>query len=95
MKNYDQSVDINHNPNLSDNLDHPYRILIIDGLTSGKTNPFLSLRRKHKRPDIEKIYLYVKHQLLINSIEKLVIKKLKNPRTFIEYSKKLMMCRKT
>ena len=31
MKNYDQSVEINHNPNLSYIPDHPYIMLIIDG----------------------------------------------------------------
>ena len=29
MKNYDQSVEINHNPNWPYVSDHPYRILII------------------------------------------------------------------
>ena len=43
MKNYDQSVEINHNPNWPSILDHPYRILIIGGLGSGKTNVLLSL----------------------------------------------------
>ena len=38
MKNYDQSVEINHYPNWSYILDHPYRILIIGGSGSGKTN---------------------------------------------------------
>ena len=31
MKNYDQSIEINHNPNWSYIPDHPYGILIIDG----------------------------------------------------------------
>ena len=31
MKNYDQSVKINHNSNWPYILDHPYRILIIGG----------------------------------------------------------------
>ena len=50
---------------------------------------------KHQRPDIDKIYLYVKdpfeskYQLLINEIEKLGIKKLKNPKAFIDYSQKI------
>ena len=30
-KNYDQSVEINHNPKFSYIPDHPYRILIIAG----------------------------------------------------------------
>ena len=36
MKNYDQSVEINHNSNWRSILDHPYRILIIGGSGSGK-----------------------------------------------------------
>ena len=36
MKNYDQSVEINHNLNWFDVPDHPYRILIIGGSGSGK-----------------------------------------------------------
>ena len=31
MKNYDESVGINHNPNWPYISDHPYRILITDG----------------------------------------------------------------
>ena len=73
MKNYDQSVEINHNPNWSYILDHPYRILIIGG------SELLNLI-KHQRPDIDKRYLYVKdpfeskYQLLINGREKVGIK---------------------
>ena len=37
MKNYDRSVQINHNPNWSYISDHSYRILIIGGSGSGKT----------------------------------------------------------
>ena len=50
MKNYDQSVEINHNPNLSYIPEHPYRILIIGGSGSGKANVLLNLI-KHIRPD--------------------------------------------
>ena len=56
MKNYDESVEINHNPNWSDILGHPYRILIIGGLKSRKTNVLLNLIQ-HQQPDIDKIYL--------------------------------------
>ena len=79
MKNYDQSVKINHNPNWPYIPDHPYRILIIGGSGSGKTNVLLNLI-KHQRPDIDKIYLYVKdpfeskYQLLINGREKVDFK---------------------
>ena len=71
MKNYDQSVYINHNPNWPYISDNPCRILIIGGSGSGKTNVLQNFI-KHKPPDIDKIYLYVKnkfeskYQLLIN-----------------------------
>ena len=38
IKNYDQSVDINHNPNWFYILDHHHKILIIGGSGSGKTD---------------------------------------------------------
>ena len=38
MKNYDQSVEIDHNPNWLHIPDHLYRILIVDDSGSGKTN---------------------------------------------------------
>ena len=50
--------------------DHPYRILIIGGSGSGKTNVLLNLIEK--QAGIDKIYLYakdpceVKYQYLIN-----------------------------
>ena len=83
MKNYDQSFEINHNPNWSYIPNHPYRILIIGGSRSGKTNVLLNLI-KHQRPDIDKIYFYVKdpfkskYQFLINRREKVGIENLKN-----------------
>ena len=43
MKNYDQLVEINHNPNWLYIADHPCRILIIDGSGSGKANVLLNL----------------------------------------------------
>ena len=43
MKNDDQSVEVNYNPNWPYILDHPYRIVIIGGLGSGKTNVLLIL----------------------------------------------------
>ena len=47
---------------------------------------------KHQRPDIDKIYLYVKdpfestYQLFINGRDKVGIENLKNPKAFIDYS---------
>ena len=38
--------------------DHPYRILIIDGSGSGKTNTLLNLINEQN--DIDKIYLYAR-----------------------------------
>ena len=38
--------------------DHPYRIMIIKGSGSGKTNALLNII--NKQPDIDKIYLYAK-----------------------------------
>ena len=67
MKNYDQSVEINHNPNWPYIPDHFYRILLIGGSGPGKTNVLL------KRPDIDKIYLYVKDQF--ESKSQLLIKR--------------------
>ena len=43
MKNYDELVEINHNPNWPYISDNPYRILIIVGSRSGKTNALLNL----------------------------------------------------
>ena len=59
VKNYDESVEINHNPHWPYIPNHVYKILIIDGSGSGKTNALLNLT-KHQEPDTEKIYLYVK-----------------------------------
>ena len=53
--------------------DHPYRILIIEGSGSGKTNALLNLI--NRQPDIDKIHLYAKdpyehkYQVLINKRE--------------------------
>ena len=53
MKNYDQSVEINHNPNWPNIPGHPYRILIIGGSGSGKPNLLLKLI-KHQRTNVDK-----------------------------------------
>ena len=91
IKNYDQLVEVNHNPNSPYIPDHPHRMLIIDGSESEKTNALLNLI-KNQQQDTDKIYLYVedpfesKHQFLINGREKVGIKKLKNPKAFTDYS---------
>ena len=70
--------------------DHPYRILIIGGSGSGKTNVLLNLIEN--QPDIDKIYLYAKdpyeakYQYLIKICEKVGIDHHNDPRAYIEYS---------
>ena len=70
--------------------DHPYRILLIGGSGSGKTNALLNLI--NNQPDIDKIYLYPKdpyekkYQYLINKREKVGLNHFNDPKAFIEYS---------
>ena len=67
-----------------------YRILIIGGSGSGKTNALLNLIEN--QPDIDKVYLYVKdlceakYQYLINIRESVGLKHFNDLNTFIEYS---------
>ena len=88
MKKYNQSVEINQNPNWPYIPDHSYRILIVGGSGSGKTNVLLNLI-KNQRPDTDKIYLFFKdpfeskYQLLTNGRENIGIKKFKS---IIDYS---------
>ena len=62
--------------------DHPYKVVIIIGSWSGKTNALLNLIN-HK-PDIDKIYLYAKdpyeakYQFLVNKREKVGLKHYNN-----------------
>ena len=69
---------------------HPYRILIVGGSGSGKTNALLNLI--NNQPDIYKIYLYAKdpykakYQHLINKREKVGIDHFNDPKAFTEYS---------
>ena len=56
MKRFDESVEISHNPSWPYIPDHSYRILIICGLGSGKTNVLLNLI-KRKRLDLDKTSL--------------------------------------
>ena len=93
MINFDDYVNENktkHNKNWPYIPDHPYRILIIGGSGSGKTNVLLNLI--DNQPDIDKIYLYVKdlyeakYQYLINIREKVGIDHFDDPKAFTEYS---------
>ena len=58
LKNYDESVEININPDCSYLPDHPFRMLVIDSSRSSKTNMLLNLI-KYLRPDVDKIYIYI------------------------------------
>ena len=87
--NYTNENKTNHNKNWLYIPDHPYRILIIGGSGSGKTNLLLNLIEN--QPDIDKIYLYAKdpyeskYQYLINKRESVGINHFKDPKAFIEY----------
>ena len=84
-------MEINHNSNWPYIPHHSYRILIICSSGSGRTN-LLGNLLNNQRPDIDKIYLYVKdalkskYQLLIDEREKVGIKRLKNSTAFTDYS---------
>ena len=93
MINFDDIVYENktkHNKNWPYIPDHPYRILIIGGSGSGKTNVLLNLIEN--QPDIDKIYLYAKdpyeakYQYLINKREGVGINHVRDLKAFIEYS---------
>ena len=93
MINFDDYVNENkteHNKNQPYIPDKPYRILIIGGSKSGKTNLLLNLIEN--QPDIDKIYLYAKdsyeakYQYLINKRERVGINYFNDPKDFIEYS---------
>ena len=70
--------------------DHPYKILIIGGSGSGKTNALLNLINEQK--DSDKIYLYAKYlsepkyEFLIKNRENAGLKYLNDSNAFIECS---------
>ena len=93
MINFDDSTNeniIEHNSKWPYIPDHPYRILIIGGSGSGKTNALLNLI--NNQPDIDKIYLYAKdpyekkYQYLINKREKVGTNHFNDPKASMEYS---------
>ena len=67
-----------------------YRILIIGGSGSGKTDALINLI--NNQPDIDKIYLYAKdsyeakYKYLINKREKVGLNHYDAPKAFIKYS---------
>ena len=73
--------------------DHPYRILIIGGSGSGKTNALLNLISQ--QDDIDKIYLYAKdwseakYEFLIKKREDAGKKHFNDSKAFIECSNTL------
>ena len=92
MINFDDYTNENkteHNLNWPYIPDHPYRILILGGSGSGKTNALLNLI--NNQSDIHKIYLYAKdlyearHQFLINKRESIRLNHFNDSNAFIEY----------
>ena len=82
-----------HNEKWSYMPDHPYRIIIIGGSESGKTNTLLNLIKEQDKHDvIDKIYLYAKdlnepkYQFLIEKREYAGIKHKNDPTAYFECS---------
>ena len=79
-----------HNSNCPYIPDHPYRILNVGGLGSGKTSALLSLI--NNQSGIDKIYLNAKdpyeakYQYLINKHEKVRLDYFNDPKAFMDYS---------
>ena len=93
MINFDEYTNENkkeHNLNWPYIPDHPYRISIIGGSGTGKTNALLNLI--NNQHDVDKIYLHTKdaygdkYQYLINKRESMGLKHFNDPKAFIEYS---------
>ena len=93
MINFDDVIKENmkeHNANWPKIPDHPYRILIVRGSGSGKTNTLLNLL--NHEPDIDKIFLYAKDPyeakyLFLNNKQKSTgLKHFNDSKAFIKYS---------
>ena len=87
---YTNENKIEHNSKWPHIPDHPYRILVVCGSGSGKTNALLNLI--NNQPDIDKIYLYsrdpyeAKYKYLIDKREKVGLGHFKDPKAFMKYS---------
>ena len=87
---YSNETKRKHNANWPLIPDHPYRMLIIGGSGSEKTNALLNLI--NDQPDIDKIYLYAKdpyedkYQYLIEKKESTGLKHFNDLKAFIEHS---------
>ena len=97
MTNFDDYTNeniIEHNSKWPYIPDHPYRILIVGGSGSGKTNALLNLI--NNQPDIDKVYLYAKdpyekkYQYLIHKREKVGLNQFNDPKAFMEYSNDML-----
>ena len=96
MFNLDDTTNENnkdHNKKWPHIPDHPYRMLIIGGSGSGKTNALPNIIKEQDSDNlIDKIYLYAKdlsepkYLFLIKKREDVGIKHLNDPKAFVEYS---------
>ena len=85
MINFDNVIKENikeHNLNWPHFPDHPYKILIIGGSESAKTNSLFNLI--NQKTDIDKIHLG-KYRFLVNKRESTGLKQFNDSKTFIEY----------
>ena len=88
LDNFINKNNKNHNTKWPYIPDHPYRILIIGGSGSGKTDTLLNLTNEQK--DTDKIYLYAKdiseskYEYLIKNLENAGIKYVNNSKAFID-----------
>ena len=82
-----------NSPNWRQISDHPYKILIIGGSVSGKTNSLFNL--VSQQPNIDKTYLYAqdpykaKYQFLINKWESTGSRHLNDSKSLIKYPKNM------
>ena len=87
---YTNENKIQHSPKWPYIPDHTYRLVIVGGSGTGKTNALLNLI--NNQPDIDKIYLFAKdpyeakYQYLINKREKVGLDHFNDPKAFMEYS---------